>query len=730
MLHSKRFLRTILVLFGLLSTFTGFVYSEDTEILGTIVTSDDGRPLPGVFIFLTPGDHSATTGANGGFEFSGLQPGNYQLRATAPSFKDLRQTIVIEAGKVVHLDLKMDLSALSENVVVTASPEAQSTLRTYQPTSVLGSTELQQNLSGTLGETLKNEPGVNMRNFGPGASRPVIRGFDGDRVLILQDGERTADLSSQSGDHGVPIDPATIEKIEVIRGPASLLYGSNAIGGVVNAISDEVGHDFPFTGVAGHIVTEYGSVNTEGAGNGHVDIGTGNWIFHAGGGIRDASNYESAQGEVLNSQTRTETGKFAGDYVTDSGGHIGSSYTTDSLEYGIPLDPAEPDEVRVLHIRRHHIDLHGGTPEGDSFLSHLRFNLGFTDYKHDEIANGEIGTTFNNEVFEFRGLADHAKFGRLSGSIGVSGLHRDYETVGEEVLAPHTKQNNISVFNYEQLAYDWGSFQFGARLDHTSYTPEGLEDRAFTGVSGGTGIIINIGSSSVIAANYGLAYRAPAIEELYNNGPHDGTLSFEIGDPNLTRELGHNVDFSVRHQADRLNAEFTVFYAKILDFVFFAPNGEIDEEEGLPIVLYQQGNSRFTGYEASFLAGLNDWFWIKAGSDYVTAKLDDGRYLPRIPSLRGRIGIELRLRGFTVSPEFVAVAKQDRVFDLETPTDGYNLFNLAASYTKNTGRLNHTITAALKNATDEFYRNHINVLKAIAPEPGRSFKVTYALSFF
>jgi iron complex outermembrane receptor protein len=730
MLYSKQLLRIVFVLFSLFFGFIGFTYSQETKIQGTIVTSDDARPLPGVLVFLTPGDHSATTGANGDFEFSSLEPGNYQLKASVPSFKDLRQSVTVEAGKVIRLDLKMTLSALSENVVVTASPEAQSTLRTYQPTSVLGSTELQQNLSGTLGETLKNEPGVNMRNFGPGAARPVIRGFDGDRVLILQDGERTADLSSQSGDHGVPIDPATIEKIEVIRGPASLLYGSNAIGGVVNAISDEVGHDSPFEGVVGHIVAEYGSVNTEGAGNGHVDVGTGNFIFHAGGGIRDAGNYDSAEGEVLNSQTKTETGKFGGDYVTDSGSHFGATYNIDNLKYGIPLDPEEADEVRVLHIRRHHIDFHGGTPESDSLFSHLRFNLGFTDYKHDEIANGEIGTTFNNEVFEFRGLADHGKYGRLSGSIGVSGLHRDYETVGEEVLAPHTKQNNISVFNYEQLGYDWGSFQFGARLDHTSYTPEGLTDRTFTGVSGSTGIIYNVGSNSTLSANYGLAYRAPAIEELYNNGPHDGTLSFEIGDPNLNRELGHNVDFSVRRQTDRLNAEFTVFYAKIQDFIFFAPNGEIDEEEGLPIVLYQQGDSHFTGYEAVLLAGVNNWLWIKGGSDYVTAKLDDGRYLPRIPALRGRVGVEIRHKGFTISPEFVAVAKQDRVFDLETPTDGYNLFNIVASYTHTTGRINHTFTAALKNATDEFYQNHINVLKDIAPEPGRSFKVTYALEFF
>ncbi|MCI0615566.1 TonB-dependent receptor, partial [bacterium] len=505
-------------------------------------------------------------------------------------------------------------------------------------------------------------------------------------------------------------------------------YGSNAIGGVVNAITEF--HDSPFNGFEGHVTAEYGSVNEEGAGNGHVDVGTGNMIFHAAGGVRDASDYDTANGKILNSQTHTELGRFGGDYVTDSGTFLGAIYNLDDLKYGIPLDPDEPEEVRELHIHRHHFDFHGGTSENGTGFHHLRFNAAYTDYKHDELVNSEVGTTFNNHVFEYRALIDHPEYGRLTGSIGISGLHRDYETVGEEVLAPHTKQDNFSVFDYEQLANSWGNFQFGARLDHTSYTPEGLPDRSFTGVSGSTGVVVNIGSNSAFSSNYALAYRAPAIEELYNNGPHDGTLSFEIGNPNLDRELGNNIDASIRHQSDRLQAEFTAFYAKILNFVYFAPNGETDEESGLPIVLYQQGDSRFTGYEASVLAGLTDWLWVKAGSDYVDAQLDDGRHLPRIPPLRGRFGVEIRHKGFTVSPEIVAVSKQDKVFDLETPTDGYTLFNIAASYTRTTQRLTHTFTAALRNTTDEFYRNHINVLKEVAPEPGRSFKVAYTLSFF
>jgi iron complex outermembrane receptor protein len=260
---------------------------------------------------------------------------------------------------------------------------------------------------------------------------------------------------------------------------------------------------------------------------------------------------------------------------------------------------------------------------------------------------------------------------------------------------------------------------------------EPFPDRTFTGLSASTGIVHNLTSNTVVSANYALAYRTPGIEELYNHGPHDGTLAFEVGDPNLKRELGNNFDASIRHDSDRAQAEFDAFYARLQDFVFLAPTGQIDEESGFPIANYSQANARFTGYEAALNLGLTETFWVKFGSDYVNAELvDTGTPLPRIPPFRNRVGLEWRSKGFTIEPEFIVVSKQDRVFRNETETPGYHVINLRSTYSWNSSRFRNTITAALTNASNEFYINHVSFIKDRAPEQGRSFKVTYGLSFF
>jgi len=574
-----------------------------------------------------------------------------------------------------------------------------------------------------------------MRDFGPGATRPVIRGFDGDRVLILQDGARTSDLSNQSGDHAVPIDPATVDKIEVIRGPATLLYGSNAIGGVVNAVSSDEAHDTPQPGVDGNVRLEAASNNKEAAGNAHVDAGTGNWIFHFSGGGRNTEDYSSGNGEVLNSQSRTATTKVGATYIGERF-HLGGSYGYDNLLYGIPLESPDSDEVITLALRRSAFNFDGAVKDLGLFQG-LRFNGTVVNYAHDERNHGDVDTTFTNKTVESRVLLDQQPYGRLTGTIGFWGLHGKSSALGEEILAPNTTQNTFSGFAFEELALGQNKLQFGGRLEHTSYSPEPLPDRepfpdrTFTGFSASTGLVHSFTSNTVVSANYALAYRAPGVEELYNHGPHDGTLAFEVGDPNLKRELGNNIDGSIRHQSNRIQAEFDAFYAHLQDFVFLAPTGEIDEESGFPVADYSQANARFTGYEATLNVSLTNALWLKFGSDYVNAELiDTGTPVPRIPPLRNRVGIEWRHSGLSVNPEFIVVSKQDRVFTNETETPGYNIFNLRSAYTWNTSRYTHTITAALTNATNKFYINHVSFIKDRAPEQGRSFKVTYSFNFF
>ncbi len=701
------------------------------SVEGIVSHGGSKKPLPGIELTVVETRQTAVTDNNGGFKIEGVQPGTYLLEARGPSFQTSSQKIQVTDNAVTRVNIPMTLSPLAMNVVVSASPYTQETFRTYQPTSTLEGIKLEQNLSGTLAESLKEQPGVNMRSFGPGSARPVIRGFDGDRVLVIQDGNRTADLSSQSGDHGVPIDPSSLERIEVVRGPASLLYGSNAIGGVINTVSSDVGHTAPFKGVSGHARFEGGTVNSEGAANGHIDLGTGSWIFHAGGGGRRADDYHTPEGTVPNSRTRTGTAQLGFDFVKERGS-FGFNYGHDDLRFGIPFAgtfEGEEDALIDIDTKRDVFQFKAGLKNLAGPFNNLRFRAGYTDYQHAELEEDEVTTRFNNNLFEYQGFFEQARAGRLTGTLGIWGLHRDYETIGAEALAPPTRQNSFAVFAYEELAWERSKLQFGGRLDHTSYSPDGLIDRSFTGFSGSVGLLQDLGPSTVFAANYALAYRAPALEELYNNGPHIGTVRFEIGNPNLSRELGNGIDLSLRHQTERFRGEVNYFYTHIQDFIFGAPTGEI--EDNLPVFEFTQGNSRFTGFEIGLGVGLTHWLWLDLGTDYVNAELtDSGEHLPRIPPLRGRAGVEFRHKGFSFAPQLVMASDQDEVFGPETRTAGYAVVNLKAAYTWNAGRIGHTISAALINAGDRLYRNHLSYIKDLAAEYGRNFRVTYTVNIF
>ena len=689
---------------------------------GIVLSADSNNPLPGVQVMVVETKQSVTSDEKGHFKVEGLAAGSYTLSAGAASFKTITKKVEIKENETVHVDISLPLASISENVVVTASPYAQSAFKTYQPTQSLSGTELDQKLTSSLGETLKEQIGVNVRTFGTAPARPVIRGFDGDRVLILQDGNRMADISSQSGDHAVPVNPASVARIEIVRGPASLLYGSNAIGGVINTISSEVPHDQPFNGAAGYANFGYGSNNKEGLGAGHVDYGTGSWILHASGADTDSSNYSSADGEVLNSAARNSNLSLGSDYV-GGWGSTGFTYGYDNLHYEVPTGGQTN-----LQMNRNDYQFRNILNFSGPFLK-LRQNFGYVDYQHQERDGDVVDTTFLNKVYEYRALLDQKPEGRLSGTIGFSGYHRNYQTVGEEILAPDTIQNTFAGFGYEELHYDQFRLQFGARVESVHYTPTGLIDRTFTGPSASVGILKDLTANTLIAANYAYSYRAPSLEELYNHGPHDGTASFEIGNPNLNNELGNSVDFSLRHKSNRVEGEVDFFYSRINNFVFAAPTGAVEDD--LPVVIYTQADSRFVGYEASLSVGLMSWISPYFRSDYVQAETTShGEPLPRIPPARERIGAEFLFKKLSVSPEVLFVSAQNRVFGLETPTPGYTLLNIRSAYVWTSHGLTNTITASLLNATNEFYLNNLSFIKDQAPEPGRTFRVTYSLNFY
>jgi iron complex outermembrane receptor protein len=411
------------------------------------------------------------------------------------------------------------------------------------------------------------------------------------------------------------------------------------------------------------------------------------------------------------------------------------------LRYGIPYDPNEVDpEIVHLNPRRDSFKLNAGFREGGSFIEAGNFAVQYNRYRHGEINSetGEVNTAFKNNTIVFNGILDQKRQGRLTGRFGAWGLHRSFEASGEEALAPPTTQNAFAAFGLETINFERAALQFGGRVENNRYSPTTtttfgtLPNRSFTGFSGAVGLRVNTWSGGAFVANFTHSYRAPSLEELYNNGPHGGNVTFEVGDPTLTRELSDGLDFGIRHSSKRVRAEGNGFYYHIDNFVFLAPTGATDPGSGLIIANYEQATSRFVGMEARLDAELHPRVWLNLGTDYVNAELTDSSTpLPRIPPWRGRAGLELHLvKGLILNPEAVFANHQERLFTTETRTAGYGVFSLSGSYLIAHQHNAHIITFNAFNLGDRLYRNHLSFIKDFAPEMGRGVRVTYTIRFF
>ncbi len=714
----------------LLSSLSAIGLAQATgSIKGKVTLEDQSVEVHDVIVVITQLKRSTTTDEKGSYEFKDVPPGNYSIVARFDRLPDVIDRVEVKAGETATLDLKLKLTGVRDQVTVSATGNEQSTLESFQSVNSLDATVLMEKDTSSLGEALDHQTGIAKRSSGPGAARPVIRGFDGDRVLVAQDGIRSGSLSSTSGDHGEPINVLSVEKIEVVRGPATLLYGSNAIGGLVNAVS---GHEQAHEGLHGYISGVGASTQNLGGISAGLEFGTKKWLVWTNGGGQKSGDYSSPRGKVLNSALRNYDFTGGSGYFTDKG-FFNASYSYNSNFYGVPYDTSEPNpEISKLDIHSQDVRVNAGFNDVTSGLEHVHLTFNYTDYKHQELVDAVPATQFFNKTYSYRSFFEQKAVGKLTGSFGVSGFYRDFKTVGTEVLAPPTTQNSFAAFAVETVDWKRVAVQFGGRIEHNAYSPissSGLPDRSFTGFSGALGVRVPLWERGVFAANYVHSYRAPSLDELYNNGPHPGNQTFEIGSPNLKREQGDGIDLSLRHSSERLRAEGHLFRYKFSDFVFLAPTGV--RQDNLPVAIYSQADSRYQGVEADLSIALTKALWLNSGLDYVNAELvKTGTPLPRIPPLRGRLGFEWQRGAFRLNPELVMARDQNRLFTNEERTAGYGIVNMLASYTLAQKHAAHIFSISGFNLGNKLYFNHLSFIKDIAPEIGRGVRLTYTVRFF
>jgi len=642
-------------------------------------------------------------------------------------------------------------------IVVTATPLGGDRLSTAQPTSVIAGDDLVLSLAPTIGETVAGEPGVSSTFFGPAASRPVIRGLGGDRVRVLTDGLATLDVSGLSEDHAVAIDPALADQVEVVRGPATLLYGSGAAGGVVNVVTNRL-HDRVPDGVEGLVELRGDSVLAERAVAGRIDAGVGRLALHLDAVWRETDDYDipgftqsrqlreqliaageepsEERGTVENSWSDTQSGGVGISYVGEDW-TFGLALSRHETEYGIPGGHEHDEEPGGGGEEEHeeggvYIDLEQDRLDlalGRTFANgnRLRLTGALNDYQHAEVEpSGEVGTLYEVDGRELRLALDHALPGGFNGTGGIQWQEVELVATGEEAFVPESRTRTLGAFLFEQRDFERFTLELGARLDRQEIDGPKVPGYDDTAINLSAGAIRPLGGGLALVGQLARSERHPSATELYVDGPHAATGQYEIGNPDFDTEVGLQGDFGLRFDDGGVSAELRVFLADYDGYRFLSPTGEV--LDGLPVYQFLQEDAGFYGLEATASLPLGAGGWsLGLSADAVRGRLDQGGDLPRIPPLR--LGAELawqrdRLRAaLTARYSF----EQDKVAANELPTDAFTMLNAELSWRPGSGSTLLFLRGT--NLLDEEVRYHTSPLKDEAPLPGRSLAAGVRFSF-
>ncbi|NNL87276.1 MAG: TonB-dependent receptor, partial [Myxococcales bacterium] len=594
-------------------------------------------------------------------------------------------------------------------------------------TNVLAGDSLDRSVRPTLGETLEREAGVHSTSYSPGASRPVIRGYDGPRVRVLQNGVGTLDASTASPDHSVAVEPLLADRIEVLRGGGALRYGTSAIGGVVNIRDGRIPSDVPRGGASAAFRSGYGSNADERNLAGALRLGTGHFAFQGEGFLRETHNLELSGDDIPNTDVKDNRGGSLGGSFIWEGGHVGVAVSGIESNYGLGGD----DDVRI-DLDQERFDIAGELRGDFGFFRSLSFNGAYGDYEHTELEGAEAGTVFKNNEFEGRAELRHRHIGNLEGVWGVQWNDREFEAIGEEAFVPKTDTQQWALFAVEQYALGRHvALEASGRFEHTDHDPRTGGSESFSTLSALVGASYRPLPGYVFGINLGRTERPPSVEELFSNGPHLATRGFEVGNSDLDPEVAWSVDASVKKDVGRLRGGINLFYTRFDDFIFQEFTGDIEDD--LPVRRYIQRDASFYGaelelllraFESKHVQGLLDVHW-----DYVRASERGGGSLPRIAPMRLRIGAEARNPWAEGRVELVHVFAQDRTAAFETRTSDYSLINASLTFRPVPNRHDLRIVVQGRNLSDQRARNHISFLKDDIPLSGRDIRVLVAFDY-
>ncbi|KKW68923.1 TonB-dependent receptor [Lampropedia cohaerens] len=634
------------------------------------------------------------------------------------------------------------------------------------PVEYLDSEALRQRSAATLGETLEGLPGVRNNNYGAGAGRPVIRGADGARVRILSDGSEVQDASTSSPDHAVGVEPALATDIEILRGPATLLYGGGITGGVVNVRDGRVPTAVPERGYESSIELRRDTGADEGSGLFSLTGGHGPFALHVEGLKRSAGEYRAGSGwsasRVPGSDNHTWYGSVGGSFIHERG-YLGLAYSRLRSKYGLPGHSHEYEDCHLhgdaLHCGGHghgghdhdhdhgdgeHIalvdmdterwDLRGELRDPVPGVARARLRVGLTDYRHDEIDHGAIGTTFKNRAHDARLDLEHQRIaigaGSLRGIIGVQHTRREFSATGSEAYVEPTDTRNRALFALEEYSVGNWRFELGGRYEWQSAQLNGTHrygtvKHHMGSLSAGANWAFTPGYA--VAVSLSRSQRAPTAEELFSDGIHLASNTWERGNPELRAERSHNLDVTLRKTAGATRFALSAFYNRIDNYIYAST---VDRYEDFRLIDYRQRDATFKGLEARLDQQLGSQWQVGMFGDAVRARFSGGGNVPRVPSHRLGVDASWRLAGWRVGGEWYRSFAQNRIADYETRTGAYDMLNLHVQWQGALGAQQHyTLFARLNNALDKLAFNHSSFVKQASPLRGRTLQVGARLDF-
>ena len=712
------------------------------SLAGHVIDAESGQPVGWTTVVIEGFERARVSDAEGYFFFADVPPGGYVLQTLHVGLHEARFEVEVVAGDTTHVDLAVGHESLHMETIVVEG-EAESALAPLQePEVVFSGSKLRQNLSRTIAETIDYEPGIAQRSMGPAPARPVLRGLGGDRLLMVEDGERTGDLSGSSSDHAVAIEPMTTERIEVVRGPRTLLYGSNALAGVVNVVRGYVPSERP-DGFGGSVIYQGESVNRGLSGGLTLEQGLGPLALRFDSSLRNADDISTPHGVLANTDIRTGNASV-GLSLVRPWGHVGASGSLYDSAYGIPPDPegGHPDGVSI-DLQRQHLEGRGEILTGPDWLQRLELHHSFSRYQHGEFeASGDLGMEFGVLTHNSGALAHLNRTGSFAnGAIGLWYEYRNYAAAGLN-FTPPAEEYAGALFTYQEWEKDSWAVHAALRVDARRIEPHEERDsrrvgriqtRDFAGMSAGLSNHYRASSGLTLGTTLMRTFRAPGIEELFSEGPHLAAYSYEVGNGALDSERGLGLELFVDYHHEEGHVHLAVFRNAIDGYIFPKNSGERSLRRA-DLFLYRTVGERVLmhGAEANF-----DWHlvepWKVAGTlSYVRGHLMDlnDEPLPRLPPLQGHLGLTCEpTEALSATVDLRLAAEQNRIGEFEKPTEGYAVLDFSSQYYAEWGGRLHTFALTLENATDAVYRNHLNRVKEILPEPGRNLRLLHKIFF-